>query len=451
MKPTLQLRQSLQLTMTPQLQQAIKLLQMSSLDLQTEIQQVLESNPMLELNEEEVETPASHENLEWQGQLQSLKPAKKSSQDGQNIESIQAAESTLTDYLLWQMDLTPFSQTDRFIAENIIEAVNEDGFIQGEFSDIVTTIQSQSDIDEDEIIAVLKRIQLFDPIGVAARNLRETLLVQLSTLPEETALRPQAILCVEQFLPLLAKHDHAQLKRKLKISPSELRHVIQMIQNLNPRPGSLIGSKDNEYIIPDVFVHKFQEHWVVEINPDCIPKIRLNGYYSQLPKQVNRDDSQYIRTQLQEARWFLKSIENRNDTLLRVSQCIVDAQADFLEHGEEKMKPMVLHDIAEKVSMHESTISRVTTQKFIHTPRGTFELKYFFSSALNTDSGGECSSTAIRALIKKLVEQEDHQKPLSDNKLAENLCKQGIQVARRTVAKYRENMNIPPSHERKQL
>jgi RNA polymerase sigma-54 factor len=463
MKPSLQLRQSLQLTMTPQLQQAIKLLQLSSLELQTEIQTALESNPMLEQVESELDNSGPTQNTaseselsshtDWQSQIQSLRGPKKSLQyNGNPMESLQGAEISLKDHLYWQMDLTPFTDTDKFIAENIIDSINEDGFIEGVFEDIIETIQKRTEVSEDEVVAVLHRIQQFDPVGVCARDLKECLNVQLQQLPEKTPWRDKAIELVSSYLGLLAKRDYLSLKRKLNINIEELRAVVQCIQCLNPRPGTKIGADHSEYIIPDVYAFKRNNKWQVEINPEHIPQIRINPQYLGIAKSMDsRHDSLFIRTQLQEARWFLKSLENRNDTLLKVAQCIIDAQPEFLEYGEEYMKPMILHDIAEKVAMHESTISRVTTQKYLHTPRGTFELKYFFSSGLDTAQGGECSSVAIRAFIKKLIEQEDLQKPLSDNKLAELLCAQGIKVARRTVAKYREAMTIPPSHERKQL
>jgi RNA polymerase sigma-54 factor len=462
MKQSLQLSQSLQLTMTPQLQQAIKLLQLSSIDLQTEIQAVLDSNPLLEHDETETssseskqstEEQAPEQNPDWQSQIQSLKGARKSSSPGSNdIESIKGTELTLKDYLIWQMDLTPFTDTDLFIAENLIDAINDDGFIDSDFKDVVDTITKQQEIGEDEIIAVLHRIQLFDPIGVGSRDLKECLTVQLKQLPEHTKWRNKALELVTSHLSLLAKRDYAGLKRKLKLTIEELREVVQCIQALNPRPGSEIGSNNSEYIVPDVYAFKRGKDWIVEINPECMPSLRINNQYAGMAKNMsNQADTQFIRSQLQEARWFLKSLENRNETLLKVAKCIIDAQKEFLEYGEEHMKPMILHDIADKVEMHESTISRVTTQKYLHTPRGTFELKYFFSSSVNTNEGGECSSVVIRAIIKKLITQENRQKPLSDNKLAQILEEQGIKIARRTVAKYRESLTIPPSHERKQL
>jgi RNA polymerase sigma-54 factor len=301
-------------------------------------------------------------------------------------------------------------------------------------------------------MAVLHRLQHFDPPGVAAHDLRECLLIQLQQLPEDTPSLTAATLVVDKFIGLLGNHDYAQLLRRSKLKEPELKAAIDLIQSLNPRPGDSISSSQAEYVIPDVFVSKVGRQWRVELNPDVAPKLRINNDYAELVRRAdNSSDNNFLRDSLQEARWFLKSLQSRNETLMKVATAIVERQIDFFEFGEEAMKPMVLNDIAEAVDMHESTISRVTTQKYMHTPRGVFELKYFFSSHVATSAGGECSSTAIRAIIKKLVAAENPNKPLSDSKITQLLQEQGIEVARRTIAKYRESLHIPPSNERKRL
>lgn len=489
MKQTLQLRLGQHLTMTPQLQQAIRLLQLSTLELQTEIQEALESNLMLEVAEEGNDGANGASNASEQDAAESQQETLPVTPDTQDMENntipeelpgdsswediydsipISSAapsgsadreyevpgnsEESLQEHLRWQMHLTPFSDTDMAIAESIIDSVNDDGYLSDSIENIHGGLGDELEIELDEVEAVLHRIQNFDPPGVAARNLQENLVLQLAQLPFETPLVPKAQLLVKQHFELLANRDYAQLMRRMKISEDELKQIIEVIQALNPRPGSQITNTKPEYITPDVMVHKVKNKWRVELNPDTAPKLRVNPHYASLIKQVNNSsDNTYLKNHLQEARWFIKSLLSRNETLLKVAKCIVERQAGFLDHGEEAMKAMVLHDIAEAVEMHESTISRVTTKKYMHTPRGIFELKYFFSSHVTTSTGGECSATAIRAIIKKLVAAEKPAKPLSDSKIATILSDQGINVARRTVAKYREAINIPPSNERKRL
>jgi RNA polymerase sigma-54 factor len=357
----------------------------------------------------------------------------------------------LYEHLEWQKNLTPFSDTDRAIATAIIDAIDERGYLTQSTEDILEAMGDES-VELDEVEAVLKRIQHFDPVGVAARDLSECLFIQLAQYAETTPHIDNARLLIKDYLDLIAGRDFRLLMRKTKLKENELRDAITLIQSLNPRPGLLVTAIDDEYVIPDVTVLKKNGRWVVELNPDNMPKIGVNQQYAAMARSSkNSADSQFIRGHLQEAKWFIKSIESRNETLLKVANCIVQFQQGFFEYGEEAMKPMVLNDIAEAVEMHESTISRVTTQKYMHTPRGLFELKYFFSSHVSTDDGGECSSTAIRAFIKKLVAAENQQKPLSDSKMAQLLADQGINVARRTIAKYREAMLIPPSNQRKSL
>ena len=497
MKLSLQLKLGQQLTMTPQLQQAIKLLQLSTLDLQQEIHQALESNPMLELIEDDEtkdlqtdsntqqevksDTAPSEEvsdndyqtsdESDWQDNIASESgvdsnwddtysnsQSSSSSFDSESsdFESRNAAEETLQDHLHWQLNLTPLSEKDLSIGFAIIDAIDANGMLTVDVESIHSGFDAELEIELDEVTAVLHRIQQFDPLGVGYRNLSECLETQLNHL-EGTVSANQvthAKLIVCEHLELLGHRDYAQLMRRTKLKEPELRLAIALIESLDPRPGSAISPPTTTYVVPDVIVTKQSDSgkWKVELNPETAPKIRINSSYASLVKRADSsNDNNYLRDNLQEARWFIKSLQSRNETLMKVSTRIVEHQKGFLEYGEEAMKPLVLHDIAEAVSMHESTISRVTTQKYMHTPRGIFELKYFFSSHVSTKGGGECSSTAIRAIIKKLVAAENVRKPLSDSKIAQLLADQGINVARRTIAKYRESLHIPPSNQRKSL
>ena len=489
MKPSLQLKLGQQLAMTPQLQQAIRLLQLSTLDLQQEIQEALESNPLLDVEEGGEDTPSTDDKATSEAKENSADTPEATSEPdlpdssdliekseiGNELEidttwedvyssntgntgiaidddmPVYQGETTesLHDYLLWQLDLTPFSEVDRTIALALIDAVDDHGYLTVSREDILESFNSE-DIELDEIEAVRKRVQQFDPLGVASINLQDCLLLQLATFPEETPWLKEAKLVLSNHIDQLGNRDYKLVIKETKLKEAELREVLQLIQQLDPRPGSKITPDETEYVVPDVSVFKDHGKWLVTINPDSIPKLKVNQQYAQLGKG-NSADSQYIRSNLQEAKWLIKSLESRNETLLKVARCIVEHQHGFFEYGEEAMKPMVLNDVALDVDMHESTISRVTTQKFMHTPRGIFELKYFFSSHVSTDNGGECSSTAIRALIKKLVAAENTAKPLSDSKIAALLADQGIQVARRTIAKYRESLGISPSSQRKRL
>ncbi|EHK7387401.1 RNA polymerase factor sigma-54 [Escherichia coli] len=476
MKQGLQLRLSQQLAMTPQLQQAIRLLQLSTLELQQELQQALESNPLLEQidTHEEIDTRETQdsETLDTAYALEQKEMPEElpldaswdtiytagtpSGTSGDYIDDelpVYQGETTQTlqDYLMWQVELTPFSDTDRAIATSIVDAVDDTGYLTVPLEDILESMGDE-EIDIDEVEAVLKRIQRFDPVGVAAKDLRDCLLIQLSQFDKTTPWLEEARLIISDHLDLLANHDFRTLMRVTRLKEDVLKEAVNLIQSLDPRPGQSIQTGEPEYVIPDVLVRKHNGHWTVELNSDSIPRLQINQHYASMCNNArNDDDSQFIRSNLQDAKWLIKSLESRNDTLLRVSRCIVEQQQAFFEQGEEYMKPMVLADIAQAVEMHESTISRVTTQKYLHSPRGIFELKYFFSSHVNTEGGGEASSTAIRALVKKLIAAENPAKPLSDSKLTSLLSEQGIMVARRTVAKYRESLSIPPSNQRKQL
>lgn len=498
MRPSLQLRIGQQLTMTPQLQQAIKLLQLSTLDLQQEIQEALESNPLLEVDEaasanqesqpdnleqafsETTETPTANDGSEdasptideistteamdksdipeelnidttWDESFSAgvsntgaAAPSEDFVYQGETTDSIQ-------DHLRWQMELTPFTETDEAIAMAIIDAIDDAGYLTVTTEDILESLGLE-DVELDEVEAVLKRINVFDPVGVGARSIPECLIIQLNQFDKDTPWLEEAKLIIGEHIDLLGNRDYRTIMRKTRLKEDQLREIIRLIQSLDPRPGDSVIKQEEQYIIPDVSVEKKNGRWVVELNPDTAPRLSVNQQYASMARSMkNTNDSQFIRSNLQEAKWFIKSLESRNDTLLKVSNCIVQRQQGFFEHGPEAMRPMVLNDIAEAVDMHESTISRVTTQKYMHTPRGIFELKYFFSSHVSTENGGECSSTAIRALIKKLVAAEVPAKPLSDSKMAELLAEQGINVARRTIAKYRESLGIPPSNQRKSL
>ncbi len=488
MKQTLQLRLGQHLTMTPQLQQAIRLLQLSTLDLHQEVQEALDANLMLETEEEgQQRAPVSGEAAEndsekprdnraddrelnpegstlsdelpvdtnWDDIYDSHLPPQSGSgqRDDENTDFLaqKTHSQTLFEHLMWQLNLTTLTDTDRAIATTIIDSINEDGYLTNPLEDIHAGLDD-GDLGLDEIEAVLHRIQDFDPPGVGARDPRDCLLIQLRQLPPDTALRESAILVCERYFDLLSGRDFVQLKRRLKADGEQLQSIILLLRSLNPRPGTLIADAEPKYVTPDVIVSKRNGAWLVELNPEALPRLRVNPDYAKLVRRADQsNDNVCLKNHLQEARWFIKSLSSRNETVLRVATKIVEFQRGFFEHGEEAMKPLVLREVAEELEMHESTVSRVTTQKYMYTPRGTLEFKYFFSSHVSTDSGGECSATAIRALIKKLIVAEKPNKPLSDNKLAQILGDQGIQVARRTVAKYRESMGIPPSNERKRL
>jgi RNA polymerase sigma-54 factor len=501
MRPSLQLRIGQQLTMTPQLQQAIKLLQLSTLDLQQEIQEALDSNPLLEVDEssssnDDNEIDSYEESYSASASTESNPSSSDGSEDStptsDEISTTEAMESkdipedlstdstwddsysagtssgassapsedytyqgettdSIQDHLRWQMELTPFSETDLAIATAIIDAIDDAGYLTVSAEDILESIGVE-EVELDEVEAVIKRINMFDPIGVGARSIADCLLIQLNQFDKETEYLADAKLIIKEHIDLLGNRDYRQIMRKTRLKEDQLREALRLIQSLNPRPGDAVIKGDDQYVIPDVSVEKKNGRWVVELNPSTAPRLSINQQYAALTKSMkSSDDNQFIRSNLQEAKWFIKSLESRNDTLLKVSNCIVQRQQGFFEYGPEAMRPMVLNDIAEAVDMHESTISRVTTQKYMHTPRGIFELKYFFSSHVSTENGGECSSTAIRALIKKLVQAETPSKPLSDSKMAELLADQGINVARRTIAKYRESLSIPPSNQRKSL
>lgn len=463
MKQSLHLSLGQHLTLTPQLQQAIKLLQLSTVDLQQEIQLVVESNPMLEACPiEEKEAPEEplkkqegedYNDVQWSQLYNNLNKRTNFEDNDYNLDNLHCTTTNLQDHLRWQLDLSPMSDVDRVIATAIIDAVNDDGFLTIPIIDLHASLTSELlPIDLEEIEAVRHRIQHFDPVGCASNNLAETLIVQLEQLSLEDNLLNTAKKILSEDIDLLGQHNYRQLMKNHQINEKTLDKILQIIHRLNPKPGNLIHQDITEYIIPDLIVKKINNDWRVSLNHNVLPQLSINSHYASLIQRAdNSADNLYLKNSLQEARWFLKSIQSRQETLLKVATCIVEYQKAFFDLGEEAMKPLILNDVASALDMHESTVSRVTTQKFMHTPRGVFELKYFFSSHVNTDTGGECSSTAIRAVIKKLISSENRKKPLSDSKIAELIKVQGIQVARRTVAKYREAMGIAPSNERKEI
>jgi RNA polymerase sigma-54 factor len=481
MKQSLQLTLGQHLTMTPQLQQAIKLLQMSTIEMQQEIQDALESNIMLEPEEDDfrsddiqdsvpkkteaeemVSSNGSETNIpdelpidtSWEDIYDSVQTLSTNlNPDRTEFESIVSKQGSLNDYLIEQLDLVSQSERDHTIAIFIIDSINDEGYFTSTVKEVWEVLSRQlEDFDQDEVQAVLNRIQSFEPVGVAAVDLVECLYLQLLQLPQATEFIDIAIKLVTKKLDLLVAQDKVKLMRELKISESQLNKVIILIRSLDPKPGLRIQSSQSEYVVPDVFVVLRNEEWIVDLNQDISPRLRINPVYQgMINRRDNSADNVSMKNHLQEARWFIKSLHSRNDTILRVAKCIVEKQQEFLKHGAISMKPMVLKDIAEELELHESTISRVTTQKYMHTPNGIFEFKYFFSSHVSTSAGGECSATAIRAFIKELVNDENQGKPLSDNKIANILNEKGINVARRTVAKYREAMSIPPSSQRKRI
>lgn len=518
MKQSLELKIGQHLSMTPQLQQAIKLLQLSSLDLQQEVQEALDSNPLLDtaddpgksetlpqsLDDKERDqltnknldvdtqqmsaessgaesrtfeaseansTPTDDADSQWNNDIpvelatdsnweDTFQHGPTTSNSGVNpstMESTDTIEESLQDHLNWQLNLTPMSDVDQTIAISLIDGIETDGYLRINLDDILQQFQRSNnpllqEIELDEIEVVLRRIQQFEPAGVAARDLSECLLIQLNQLDTDNPNLEPAKKIVSQHIQLLGMHDYRTLMRKMRISQVQLQKTIALILTLNPQPGASITPNTAQYIIPDVFVEKIEGYWRVRLNGDNAVNLSINSSYSSLIKRAdNSAENTYLKNHLQEARWLIKSIQSRYDTLLKVSNQILERQIDFFEHGPMAMKPMILQDIAQAIDMHESTISRATTQKYMHTPNGIFELKYFFSSHVSTSSGGAASSTAIRALVKKILETENPVKPLSDNKIATLLGSKGINVARRTIAKYRESMGIAPSNERKRL
>lgn len=489
MKQSLQLKISQQLTLTPQLQQSIKLLQLSTLDLNQEIERFLLENPMLERSEESPEpepiplppglglgngssapteapapeqrdTPERDErdtvDLEGEGYWSEAGGGGRRGDDDDDYYDPQANVArapTLREHLLEQLGLLPLSTCDHAVATLVIDALDDDGYLTTPLEEIFELIPADLaeslEIDLDALQVAWQLVRHLEPSGVAAVDLKDCLALQLEARAADDPARPLALAIVRDHLDLLANKDYSKLKKTLKCDDESLKAAQDLIRSMSPRPGGAYGESDTRYVVPDVVVRKQRGGWTAQLNEAALPKLRVNQLYANLLRQHR--DSGNLSGQLQEAKWLIKNVQQRFDTILRVAQAIVERQQRFFEHGEVAMRPLVLRDIAEELDLHESTISRVTTQKYMLTPRGLYEFKYFFGSHVDTDSGGECSATAIKALIKQLIQNEDVKKPLSDSVLAETLGKQGINVARRTVAKYREALQIPPVNQRKSL
>ena len=479
MKQNLQLKFSQHLALTPQLQQSIRLLQLSTQELNQELETLLQENPLLERadkNEtgldnldgfapfntpQETSAPVQDENPQ-QGELgedyfESTNSSRweentAGSDDDTDYSFQESAPITLREHLRDQIKLMHSSQRDQALAMLLVDAINDDGYLEQSLEDLAAMLLEDSGVDPIELQTALRLIQHLDPPGVGARNLAECLSLQLQAMPAETPHRALAISVAEQHLPLLAARDYARLRRLLHCDDATLRMVQQLVTQLNPRPGATFSKiSSDHYIQHEIIVKKIKGIWVASLNDEVVPKLRINQLYANILKRNRDSSSQYLMSQMQEAKWMIKNIQQRFSTILRVSQAIVDRQRNFIEHGEIAMRPLVLREIAEELELHESTISRVTTRKYMLTPRGVYELKYFFGSHVATESGGACSATAIRALIKQMIGEENSKKPLSDNQITDVLSKQGIVVARRTIAKYRESLQIPAANQRKSI
>ena len=479
MKHSLQLRLSQHLTLTPQLQQSFRLLQLSTLELNQEIERLLQDNPLLERidgasdpSSPQRETPQS-ENAEMTAVAEGSpqEPASGSEEsaafdveDGPSYTSSGSNDNEDDDYaplveqppslsahLTAQLSLLHLSERDKRLVSLLIDSLNDDGYLPQTLEEIGEMLPAELDVDQDDLAIALQHLQHLEPVGVGARNLAECLSLQLAAMPDDTPQRDAALEIVRHHLDVLAARDFTRLKRTLKCDDDCLRIVQKLITSLNPKPGRDFSSEETRFVIADVIVRKTKGLWVATLNPDAMPRLRVNRMYADILQRNRGGSAQQLNSQLQEAKWLIKNGQQRFETILRVSQAIVDRQRNFLEHGEVAMRPLVLREIAETLSLHESTVSRVTTQKFMHTPRGIFELKYFFGSHVATEAGGAASSTAIRALIKQLVSAENTRSPLSDGQISELLGQQGIVVARRTIAKYRESMQILPVNLRKTL
>ncbi len=483
MKPTLQLKLTQQLKLTPQLQQSIRLLQLSTLELNQEIERIVQENPLLELREDwntpVTDCPSENSEISDAPDFEN-KPAEMASSsedkvlpeethrddfewpqeslfaygayedDDHDAPQIPAKPISLREYLNVQAScLNQISERERRIIGLLIDSLDDDGYLLQPLSELMEMLPAELGISLNDLQSALKYLQRLDPPGVGARDLQECLALQLLALPNSMAHRDQALRVVQEYLKILASHDFIQIKKLLGCDDQSLRAIQKLIINLNPKPGAEFSSQSARYIVPDVTVTKKNGIWVASLNIDAFPKLSINHLYANILKQAQHNSASMLASQLGEAKWLIKNIQQRSSTILNVANAIVARQQQFFEHGEVAMRPLVLREIAETLNLHESTVSRVTTQKFMHTPRGIFELKYFFGSHVSTDSGGACSATAIRALIKQLVQEENSKKPLSDNKIANILEQQGIVVARRTIAKYRESLLIPAANLRK--
>ncbi len=491
---SLNLRIGQQLKMTPQLQHAIRMLQLSAIELQQEVQEILESNPLLEEGEgeeesfpesaeqpqqesadsgseaestsSEQETPSTEqeqvipEELEsdsnWEDtyDIPSMLGSSGGAPEGIEPQDTHSASTTLQDHLEWQLNALPLSDRDYSIALTIIDAINGEGYLEESLEQLTESLDQDPPVEMEEMVTQLKQIQQFDPAGVGARDLQECLLIQLHQINDDSEPLDIAQEWVEHHFKTIAtlnsRQTLEQVSKKLKAAPDVVSEALVLIRTLDPKPGEQIAAAETEYVVPDLIVQKRDGHWEIELTPETSPKLRISPFYQSLKSQSrNGEEKEYISHNIQEARWFLKSLQNRNETLFKVAAHIFEKQSEFLEEGPAKMKALTLRTIADAIEMHESTISRVTTNKYAQTPQGIFELKYFFSSQLNTEDGDGTSGTAVRAMIRQIVDDEDPAKPISDNRIAQMLAEKGVKVARRTVAKYRDILSIPPSNERK--
>lgn len=478
MKPALQLRLGQSLALTPQLQQAIRLLQLSRLELELELNTALESNPLLDMDA----APEGDDDVAAEAEADGATPAQAAADEPRNegsagserddlpldfqfdrseyrgtpldedgMEPQDAEEEDLRDHLLWQLNLTSMSARDRAIGAAIIEAIDDDGYLAESAETLCGALSSFYTVTVAEIESVRRRVQHFDPIGVASRSLKECLGLQLDVCSEDTPGLALARALVADHLEALARQDRARIRQRLHCDEAQFESALALVRSLAPKPGSRYSNATAEYVAPDAYARKVGGRWQVVLASGCQPRLGINEHYANLIAKARREDAHYLRGQLQEARWLIKSLKTRAETMLKVATSIVGAQEAFLEFGAEAMRPLVLKDVADEIGMHESTISRVTTRKYLHTPRGTFEFKYFFSSGVTTVDGGAASATAVQAMIKKLIDEEKSARPLSDQILATELNRRGINVARRTVAKYREALNIPSSNDRSRL
>ena len=480
--PSLQLRQSQHLVLTPQLQQAIRLLQLSALEVNQEVARLLDENPLLEREDEDATqyyatgdiTPAAESASSREESPQQSEPSERAEQSEQDWSKEEwdspsfsgsggsddeagtrpefAADGpTLREHLLWQLNTSQNNEHDKQIIGLLIDALDDNGYLAQPLEEIVEMLPEQIDVTLDDLETALVQLQHLDEPGIGARSLCECLTLQIKALPEDTPGRNLALRLASEHLGLLGAHDFTKLKKILRCNDASLRTAQSLIEHLKPRPGADYAQRVSDYVVPDVVVERHKGKWQVRLNNEAMPRLRVNQMYAGILQQRDGKNAQQLSSRLQEARWLIKNLQQRFDTILRVAQAIIERQRHFLDHGEIAMRPLVLREIADQLELHESTISRVTTQKFMLTPRGIFEFKYFFSSGLVTESGGTCSSVAIRTLIQQFVGEEDTHRPLTDSRLAEILAQQGILVARRTVAKYRELLHILPVHLRKSL
>ncbi len=471
MKAVLQLKQSQQLTLTPQLQQAIKLLQLSTLEINQETARLLDENPFLEREDDDpaqpyahgdapsssatTETKTSEDNETQAAETDWAEPTFTASgisdDEDDGYSEVAADRPNMREHLIWQVNLSQLDHRDKTMIGLLIDALDDNGYLSQPLEEIVELLPAELEISLDDLETALVQLQHLDEPGIGARNLSECLALQIKAQPEDVLGRDLALSIVTNHLELLGNRDFAKLKKLLHCDDTSLRYAQEIIVHLQPKPGAAFEQRAADYVIPDVLVSRVGGIWKARLNPEAMPRLRVNQIYANIMQQRGEQSSEQMAGQLQEARWFIKNLQQRFDTILRVSQAIVERQRQFFEHGDIGMRPLVLREIADQLELHESTISRVTTQKFMLTPRGIYELKYFFGSGVATEAGGACSSTAIRAILKQLISEEDSKNPLTDSRISEILAQQGILVARRTVAKYRELLSILPVNLRKSL